>query len=266
VTAAAEFVRIEPDAESFGAVVTIRFDRPPMNALSHQVREELRAAAQQVSLDPMIRAAVIYGGERVFAAGADVKEMADMSMLDIIDEVDAMQTSMTAVAKIPKPTVAAITGFALGGGLELALCADFRVAASTARLGQPEIALGIIPGMGATQRLPRLIGVTRAKELCYTGRQIRAEEALAIGLVDKIADPADVHTAALAMARVYANGPARALRAAKQAIDEGLATDLETGLALERRLFTGLFGTADRTIGMTSLLHKGPGQAQFTGH
>jgi enoyl-CoA hydratase/carnithine racemase len=265
VSDAAEFVRLEADAESDGAVVTIRIDRAPLNALSRQVREELRAAAQHVSRDPTVRAVVVYGGPKLFAAGADVKEMADMSLLDMVEEVEALQSSLTTVARIPKPTVAAITGFALGGGLELALCADFRVAASSARLGQPEIALGIIPGAGGTQRLPRLIGQARAKDLIYTGRQVRADEALAIGLVDKVVEPDDVYDEALTMARSYARGAAQALRAAKEAIDEGLATDLVTGLALERHLFSGLFGTEDRDIGMTSLLENGPGKAEFLG-
>jgi len=265
VSTPAEFIRIEPDAESDGAVVTIRLDRPPLNTLSHQVREELRAAAQQVSADSEVRAVVIYGGPKVFAAGADVKELSEVTALDITDQVATLQSSWTVISEIPKPTIAAITGFALGGGLELALCADFRVAADNARLGQPEIALGIIPGGGGTQRLPRLIGPARAKDLCFTGRQVPAYEALAIGLVDRVVAADAVHTEALTMARQYARGPARALRACKEAIDGGLATDLNTGLHMERQLFSALFGTEDRVIGMKSLLENGPGKAKFLG-
>ena len=264
-TAQGEHVRIEPDVESGGAAVTIRVDRAPLNALSRQVQEELRAAATAVSADRHIRAVVIYGGPKLFAAGADVQEMAAMSAADMIVEGLALQTAFTAVAKIPKPVVAAVTGFALGGGLELALCADFRVAGENALLGQPEILLGIIPGAGGTQRLPRLIGPARAKDLCFSGRHVRAAEALDIGLVDRVVGPDEVHAEALAIARRYTAGPAYALRAAKEAIDEGLGTDLESGLSLERKLFAGLFATEDRTIGMASLLTNGPGKATFVG-
>ncbi|HEV7207753.1 MAG TPA: enoyl-CoA hydratase-related protein [Mycobacteriales bacterium] len=260
-----EFVRVESDEESGGAVVTIRLDRPPMNALSRQVQEEIRSAAQQVSADTRVRAVVLYGGPKVFAAGADVKEMAAMSYTDMVDRIDGLQSSLTAVAKIPKPTVAAITGYALGGGLELAMCADFRVAGDNARVGQPEILLGIIPGAGGTQRLPRLIGPAKAKDLCFTGRHVRSDEALAIGLLDKVVAPDDVHAAALEMARRYAGGPAYALRAAKLAIDEGLEVPLETGLAIERQHFASLFATEDRQIGMDSFVASGPGKAEFRG-
>ena len=162
-------------------VATIRLDRPPMNAISVQVQAELRAAAATVSSTPAIRAAVLYGGEKVFAAGADVKEMADADYVAMVSVSQAMHASFSAVATIPKPVVAAVTGYALGGGLELALCADFRVCGENAKFGQPEILLGIIPGAGGTQRLPRLIGPARAKKLVYTEQHIDAEEALRIG-------------------------------------------------------------------------------------
>lgn len=260
-----EFVSVESDEESGGAVATIRLDRPPMNALNQQVQEEIRSAATRLSSDRHVRAVVIYGGPKVFAAGADVKEMAAMSYTDMLDRIDGLQSSLTAVAKIPKPTIAAITGYALGGGLELAMCADFRVAGDNARVGQPEILLGIIPGAGGTQRLPRLIGPARAKDLCFTGRHARADEALAIGLLDKVVAPDDVHSAALQMARRFAGGPAYALRAAKLAIDEGLEVPLETGLAIERQHFASLFATDDRQIGMDSFVANGPGKAEFRG-
>lgn len=260
-----EFVSIEEDQESAGAVATLRLDRPPMNALSAQVQEEIRAAAAQLSADAAVRAVVVYGGPKVFAAGADVKEMATMSYQDMVVHVGRLQSAFSAVAQIPKPTIAAITGYALGGGLELAMCADFRIAGDNARLGQPEILLGIIPGAGGTQRLPRLVGPARAKDLCFTGRHVRADEALRIGLVDRVVPPDEVHAAALEMARRYAAGPAYALRAAKQAIDEGLEVPLETGLAIERHLFAGLFATEDRQIGMDSFVADGPGKASFVG-
>jgi len=169
------------------------------------------------------------------------------------------------VAKIPKPVVAAVNGYALGGGLELALCADFRVAGESARLGQPEILLGIIPGAGGTQRLPRLIGPARAKDIIYTGRFVPAPEALEIGLVDRVVPDAETYQAARGLVARYATGPALALRAAKQAIDDGLETDLDTGLEIERLHFTGLFATEDQRAGMRSFIENGPGKATFTG-
>jgi enoyl-CoA hydratase/carnithine racemase len=256
-----EFVRVETDQ----ALATIRLDRPPMNTLNAQVQAEIAVAAAQVSDDPQIRAVVIYGGERVFAAGADIKEMADASYVAMAASSRRLQDALTAVARIPKPVVAAITGYALGGGLELALCADFRVAGESAKVGQPEILLGVIPGAGGTQRLPRLVGPARAKDIVFTGRFVGAAEALAIGLADKVVPDAEVYQAALDLVARYANGPAVALGAAKQAIDDGLDVDLDTGLEIERLLFAGLFATEDQRTGMRSFVENGPGKATFAG-
>ena len=256
-----EFVRIETDQ----AIATIRLERPPMNALNAQVQDEIAAAAAEVSADPGVRAVVLYGGPKVFAAGADIKEMADASHQRMAADSRRLQASFTAVAKIPKPVVAAITGYALGGGLELALCADFRVAGREAKMGQPEIQLGIIPGAGGTQRLPRLIGPARAKDIVFTGRFVEAAEALDIGLVDQVTPVEDVYDVARALVARYATGAALALRAAKQAIDDGLETDLDTGLEIERLHFTGLFATEDQRTGMRSFLENGPGKATFAG-
>jgi enoyl-CoA hydratase/carnithine racemase len=246
-------------------VATIRLDRPKMNAINGDLRDQLAAAAAEVAGDPAIRAAVLYGGERVFAAGADIKEMADMSAAEMARYAAALQDALTAVATIPKPVVAAVTGYALGGGLELALCADFRVLGERAKVGVPEIQLGVIPGGGGTQRLPRLIGPARAKNLIFTGRHVAAGEALAVGLADAVVPDADVYSAAVAMAAQYAGGPALALRAAKQAVDAGLETDLDTGLDIERLHFAGLFATEDQKIGMDSFIRNGPGKATFAG-
>jgi enoyl-CoA hydratase/carnithine racemase len=251
--------------EADQAIATIRLDRPPMNALNSVVQAEMAAAAARVSADPQVRAVVIYGGEKVFAAGADIKEMADASYSEMAASSRTLQDSFTAVARIGKPVIAAITGYALGGGLELALCADFRVAGESARVGQPEILLGLIPGAGGTQRLPRLIGPARAKDIVYTGRFVGAAEALAIGLVDKVVPDAEVFAAAVEFARRFAGGPAVALRAAKQAIDEGLEADLDTGLEIERLQFAGLFATEDARTGMRSFVENGPGKASFAG-
>jgi enoyl-CoA hydratase/carnithine racemase len=256
-----EFVRLETDQ----AVATIRLDRPPMNALNAQVQGEIAAAAAQAAADPEIRAVILYGGDKVFAAGADIKEMAEASYAQMAAVTRRLQESFTAVAKIPKPVVAAVTGYALGGGLELALCADFRVAGESARVGQPEILLGVIPGAGGTQRLPRLIGPARAKDIVYTGRFVGAQEALAIGLVDQVVPDAEVYQAARDLVARYAAGPAAALRAAKQAIDEGLEVNLDTGLEIERLHFAGLFATEDQRTGMRSFVENGPGKATFAG-
>jgi len=256
-----EFVRVEIDQ----AIATIRLERPPMNALNAQVQDEIAAAAAEVSADGGVRAVVLYGGPKVFAAGADIKEMADVSYARMAADSRRLQASFTAVAKIPKPVVAAVTGYALGGGLELALCADFRVAGQGARVGQPEILLGVIPGAGGTQRLPRLVGPARAKDIVFTGRFVDAAEALAIGLVDQVVPDAEVYDAARALVARYATGPAVALRAAKQAIDDGLETDLDTGLEIERLHFAGLFATEDQRTGMRSFVENGPGKATFAG-
>ncbi len=256
-----EFVRVEV-ADGIG---TIRLDRPKMNALNAQVQAEIAAAAVQVSGDDAIRAVILYGGERVFAAGADIKEMAPLGYADMAGRTASLQAAFNVVAAIPKPVVAAITGYALGGGLELALCADFRVLGESARVGQPEILLGVIPGAGGTQRLPRLIGPAKAKDLIFTGRHADAAEALAIGLADKVVPDADVYEAARELVARYATGPALALRAAKQAVDKGLEVDLATGLEIERLHFASLFATEDQKTGMRSFMENGPGKAVFGG-
>ncbi len=256
-----QFARLEVD----GGIGTIRLDRPKMNALDAAMQEEIRLAAVEASERKDVAAVVVYGGERVFAAGADIKEMQAMSYTDMVDRAAALQSSFSAVAEIPKPTVSAITGYALGGGCELALCTDFRVAGESARLGQPEILLGIIPGAGGTQRLPRVVGPAKAKDLIFSGRFVDAPEALSIGLVDAVVPDADVYDAALAMVKQYVGAASYALRAAKEAVDRGLEVDLATGLDIERMAFSGLFATADRTIGMTSFVESGPGKAAFEG-
>ncbi|QIG43768.1 enoyl-CoA hydratase/isomerase family protein [Nocardioides anomalus] len=256
-----EFVRLEVS----DGVGTIRLDRPKMNAISFQVQAELREVAAEATERDDVRAVVVYGGERVFAAGNDVKEMAELSYADMVKHGASVQSAVTAVARIPKPVVAAITGYALGGGCELALAADVRFAAEDAQLGQPEILLGIIPGAGGTQRLARLVGPSRAKELIFTGRFVKADEALAIGLVDRVLPRDDVYAEAVAWAARFTSGAALALRAAKEAVDRGLEVDLDTGLEIERAAFAGVFATEDRTTGMRSFVENGPGKATFEG-
>ncbi|MBM7442033.1 enoyl-CoA hydratase/isomerase family protein [Streptomyces sp. HB132] len=244
-------------------VGTIRLDRPPMNALDVATQDRLRELAEEATRRDDVRAVILYGGEKVFAAGADIKEMQAMDHAAMVVRSRALQESFTAVARIPKPVVAAVTGYALGGGCELALCADFRIAGDNAKLGQPEILLGLIPGAGGTQRLSRLVGPSRAKDLIFTGRQVKADEALSIGLVDRVVPAADVYEQAHAWASRLARGPALALRAAKESVDAGLETDIDNGLTIERTWFAGLFATEDRERGMRSFVEEGPGKAEF---
>src|SRR6266704_3163224 len=246
-----EFVTLET-ADGIG---TIRLNRPPVNALNDQLISELADAARAAAGSDEVRAVIIYGGEKVFAAGADINDMAEAGYPAMAIRAGQLQETMGLIAGIGKPVVAAITGYALGGGLELALAADFRVAGEGARVGQPEILLGVIPGAGGTQRLPRLIGPARAKDIVFSGRMVGAAEALQIGLVDQVVPDDSVYRAALDMV----------LRAAKQAIDAGLGVDLATGLEIERVQFAALFGTEDQKAGMRSFLEYGPGKATFTG-
>ncbi|GAA2364394.1 enoyl-CoA hydratase-related protein [Streptomyces carpaticus] len=244
-------------------VGTITLDRPPLNALDSALQERLRELAGEITARQDIRAVVIRGSERAFAAGADIKEMRAMDHAAMVERARGLQDAFTAVARIPKPVVAAITGYALGGGCELALCADVRFAAEDAKLGQPEILLGLIPGAGGTQRLARLIGPSRAKDLIFTGRQVTAAEALSLGLVDQVHPAGEVFDRAHAWAARLAKGPAIALRAAKEAVDSGLDAGIDAGLALERTWFASLFATADREEGFRSFLEDGPGKARF---
>ena len=256
-----DFVRLEVE----GGIGTIRLDRPPMNALNVEMQDALQAVAIEAGARRDVSAVIIYGGEKVFAAGADIKEMQTMSYTDMVDRSAPLQAAFIAIARIPKPTVAAITGYALGAGCELTLTCDFRVAADNATLGQPEVLLGVIPGAGGTQRLSRLIGPARAKDIIFTGRFVPAEEALRIGLVDEVVPAGDVYDAARRRVERYVGGPAYAIRAAKEAIDRGLEVDLDTGLEIERMQFAGVFATRDRALGMASFVEHGPGKATFEG-
>jgi len=256
-----EFVTLQVE----DGVGTIRLDRPKMNAINEQLHHEVRAAAVQAGERDDVRAVVLYGGERVFAAGADIKQMAGLDGATMVAWGRELTHSFTTVAKLPKPVIAAVTGYALGGGYELALCADFRVLGAGAKIGQPEILLGVIPGAGGTQRLARLVGPAKAKDIVFTGRHVGAEEALEVGLADAVVPDDEVYATAVAMARKFAAGPPLALAAAKRAIDEGLDGDLDRGLALESELFAALFDSEDQKTGMRSFVENGPGKATFTG-
>jgi enoyl-CoA hydratase/carnithine racemase len=246
-----EFVRIDTE----GGVATIRIDRPPANALARAVSVELSEAARTVTGDEAVRAVVVWGGERIFAAGADIKAMVDYGPDEIAEDVGGLERACRDIEAIPKVTIAAINGFALGGGLEIAVTCDLRFAADDARLGLPEIKLGIIPGSGGTQRLPRLVGLAKARDLIFTGRQVDAAEALAIGLIDRIAAANEVYRVAVDEARTYGEGPSLAYAAAKRAL---AAADrpLEEGLRVEREAFVALFATRDQEEGMRAFLDK----------
>jgi enoyl-CoA hydratase/carnithine racemase len=237
-------------------VAVLRLDRPKLNALNVDMQRRIAVLAVEAAERDDIAAVVITGGSAAFAAGADIVEMAAMDAGDMIRHAEVLQDAFRAVATLPKPVVAAVNGYALGGGCELALCADIRIAADDATFGQPEIKLGVIPGAGGTQRLARLVGPARAKELIYTGRFVGAAEALRIGLADQVVPPDQVLETASAWARQFVGGPALALRAAKACVDRGLETDLDTGLRLESAVFAGLFGTEDRRAGMQAFVDR----------
>lgn len=243
-------------------VALLTLEGPKMNALSHELLAQLHSAAEELTADPP-GAVVLWGGQRAFAAGADVSEFGGRAEAEVT--AASFRRALDAVASLPRATIAAISGYALGGGCELALACDLRVASEEARLGQPEVLLGIIPGGGGTQRLARLVGPAKAKDLVMTGRQVAADEALAMGLLDRVVAPGEVLQTALDLASRLAAGAVVAQGLAKLAIDEGLAGGLSEGLALERRLFVESFGTEDARIGVRSFLEEGPGKARFVG-
>jgi enoyl-CoA hydratase len=243
-------------------VALVTLDNPKVNALSTQVLTDLAEAADRLRAD-LPGAVVVTGGERVFAAGADISEFGGPD--DARNIGATFRRAFDGLAGLPRVVVAAVGGYALGGGCELAMACDLRIASEKAVFGQPEILLGIIPGAGGTQRLPRLVGPAKAKELCLSGRQVRAEEALAIGLVDEVVAHDRFLERAIAVAAAYAAGPLEALAATKQAIDQGLEGTLAAGLGLEQELFTKVFRTEDSQIGVKSFLEHGPGKAKFVG-
>jgi enoyl-CoA hydratase len=243
-------------------VAVLRLDNGKLNPLSQALLGELADHASTLAGD-LPGAVVVTGNDRSFAAGADIDEFSDADTARRIGAT--FLRAFNVLAGLACPTIAAVNGFALGGGCELALACDFRVASTTARFGQPEILLGIIPGGGGTQRLARLVGASRAKDLILTGRQLRAEEALAIGLVDEVVAPEELADRALARAGALAAGPRAVQALAKRAIDEGLEGSLTDGLVLEQELFVASFRTEDAAIGIASFREHGPGKATFTG-
>ncbi len=242
-------------------VALIRLDRPKVNALSTEVLGQLGAIADELHAD-LPGAVVVWGGERVFAAGADITELASGKASEV---GAAFDRALGALASLPRAVIGAVNGYALGGGMELALACDLRICADDATFGLPEALLGVIPGGGGTQRLPRLVGTSRAKELVMTGRRVGAAEGLGMGLVNRVVGPAEVLPAALGLAAELARGALVAQAMAKEAIDRGVEVPLSEGLAIERRSFSAAFGTEDATIGIESFLAHGPGRATFIG-
>ena len=257
-----DFVNLEIDSES--GVATIRIERPPMNAISMQLAAELNDIAGQLAEDQGIGAVVVWGGPKIFAAGADIKEFpALQNKEEAVEFSMKLHNALLALENLPQITISAVNGYALGGGCELAMATDFRFAGESALFGQPEVLLGILPGAGGTQRLMRLIGITKAKEINYSGRQVNADEALEIGLVSAVYPDDDCYPQALEAAKEYAKGP-KSLQHIKKVMMDGLALPLEDAIKLEAEAFGDCFETDDRLIGVQSFLDHGPGRATFT--
>jgi enoyl-CoA hydratase/carnithine racemase len=243
-------------------VAIVRLNRPKVNALSPELTEAIGDAFAALSAD-LPGAVVLTGGEKIFAAGADIARFGGPDEAKVIGA--NLRRVFDSIDAFPRVVIAAVNGVALGGGCELAMACDLRVAADNARFGQPEILLGIIPGAGGTQRLPRLVGPSRAKDICLSGRQVDADEALRIGLADRVVPAADVLSSAVGWAEEFARGPLAVQALCLEAIDGGLDGTLDFGLTLEQDRFAMSFGTADAKIGIASFLASGPGKAEFTG-
>ena len=260
-----EFVKVEID----DFVATMRLDRPKVNALNAQVFLEIGSSADELALDDNVRAIVVTGGEKVFAAGADIKEMAEATPVMVAKIIGNAQGALNKLENCLKPVIAAINGFALGGGCELALACDWRFAGETCQIGVPEILLGIIPGAGGTQRLPRLIGPAKAKEMIFSGRFYDAQTAKAYGLIDKVVEGEEgsaVIAEAQKVARRYADRyPPFALAMAKRSVNNGLNCSMADGLVIEAQSIALCFSTEDQKIGMKTFIEEGPGKARFTG-
>jgi enoyl-CoA hydratase/carnithine racemase len=257
-----ETFRLEVDRTH--GIGTIIIERPPLNALDLASWGSLSTAVSAAASDPDCRAVIVRGAGRAFAAGAEVGELLEWDSDEAAAASTVMQAAVDALAALPCVTIAVVSGYALGGGCEIALACDVRFAADNAKMGHPEILLGAIPGAGGTQRLARLIGPGRAKDIVLSGRMVDMVEAPRIGLVDEVHPVDEVIAAAESAARRYAAGPA-SIALAKRAIDEGFGLPLADGLALERRLFAEAFETEDLRSGVTSFLEHGPGVARFAG-
>jgi enoyl-CoA hydratase len=249
--------------KTLGGVGIITFNRPQaLNALSHQVTSELTQALQVYDADPAIGCIILTGSEKAFAAGADIKEMAPKSFADVYSE-DFITATWEELTRTRTPVIAAVSGFALGGGCEFAMMCDMIFASETAKFGQPEIKLGVIPGSGGTQRLTRFVGKSKAMDMILTGRMIDAQEALTMGLVARVYPVADLLAETIKAAEAIASYGRLAVMAAKESVNRAFETSMSEGVRFERRLFHGLFGTTDQKEGMAAFMEKRP--AKFTG-
>ncbi len=249
-----ELVHLEVD----DGVGIVRLDRPPANAISLQLSIDLLSALEEAGSRDDVGALVLWGGPKLFAAGADIKEMVDHGPDEIREQVTKLGDACELLEATPKVSIAAIIGFALGGGFELALACDLRYAADDAKVGQPEVQIGVIPGAGGTQRMTWLAGAGVSRDLSYTGRQVDAEEAKALRLVERVLPADRVFEQAVEDARAFAKGPRRALASAKEAIRGAVASPGPAGIAREKDLFVALFGTDDQREGMRAFVEKRP--------
>lgn len=239
-----------------GNVIQITLSRPEaLNALNSQLTQELSEALRQADQDPAIGAIVITGSEKAFAAGADIKEMADLGFADVYNE-DKVSTGLDQINRTRKPIIAAVAGYALGGGCELAMMCDFIIAADTAKFGLPEITLGVIPGIGGTQRITRYVGKSKAMEMCLTGRMMTAEEAERSGLVSRVVPAADLLTDVMETAQKIAEFSRPVTMMAKECVNRAYETTLQEGVLFERRVFNGVFALEDQKEGMAAFVEK----------
>jgi len=237
-------------------VAVIRLDRPPANAIDLELAVDLQNTIREADGRSDVGAIVLWGGPKIFAAGADIKAMANWGPQEVRPSVDALGEACDLLEAISTVSIAAVNGHALGGGCELALSCDLRYLADDATIGQPEIAIGVIPGAGGTQRLVRLLGPGKARQLVYFGRRVPAVEALSLGLAERVLPADEVLAAAVEDAQRLASGPRAALAAAKAAISAAVATPGAPGIRVEREAFLALFGTPDQREGMAAFLEK----------
>lgn len=257
-----ELVQLEEDVAP--GVATIRLENGKMNPISNQVTAELTEILEGLGSRDDLGAVVVWGGPRIFAAGADINEFpAIENKPQAVEFSLRLHHALLTLENLPQITISAVNGYALGGGCELSMATDFRICGESAVFGQPEVLLGLLPGAGGTQRLMRLVGITKAKDINYTGRQVPATEALDIGLVSEVVADDDVYERALAMAEAFAAGP-KALQHIKRAMMEGLALPLSEAVKVEADAFGDCFETEDRITGVASFLESGPGKAAFS--